>query len=933
MADTKPNKLDTPGAGGRAVGWACAFPLLALTVYFARHVPTVALGKTFHVQWKWAPTLGVNLSFTLDGLSLLFALLICGIGALVMIYAGGYMAGRPYLGRFFALLLLFMVSMLGLVLADNLLLLYVFWELTSLCSYFLIGFENERAKARAAALQALLVTGGGGLALLAGVILLRQMGGSWEISALLHESDALRSHSLYTAALVLILCGAYTKSAQFPFHFWLPGAMEAPTPVSAYLHSATMVKAGVYLLARLSPALGGSNVWLVSVAGAGGVTMLVGAWLALTQSDLKRILAYTTVSSLGMLMFLLGLGETLAIRAAMAYLLGHALYKGALFFVAGAVDHETGTRDLAHLSGLGRVMPFTALAAGVAALSMAGLPPLFGFIAKELSYEATLHAPAAILATATAVVVNILVVAAAGLVGFRPFFGKARSTPRPAHEAPFNLLLGPLLLSGASIAFGLWPEWGADGLVSAASASILARPETIHLALWHGLTPAFALSVLTLACGIGVYAERGLIEKAWSLWGSAANWGPAGWYELALNGLNALALGQTRLLQSGYLRYYLMITMAATVGLVGYVLVGRGELTTTVDWRDVRLYEVGLVVLMLLAVLTALLSEGRLTAIAALGVVGYSVALVFVLFGAPDLAMTQFLVETLTVILFVLVFYHLPESRIVSGKVARWRDAVLAITVGALMSTLVLVGIPENYQPISTYFEENSVALGHGRNVVNVLLVDFRAFDTLGEITVLSVAAVGVYALLKLRRSADGASLVHKTEKAISGEPTHAQNGDALPQEALSGTMQWTEAQATTSFILRPATRLLFPLLLLFSVFLLLRGHNEPGGGFSAALVTASAFILYRFAFGVQATRRVLSRSTLSLSGAGLLVAMGSGVLALFEGQPLMTGLWGQAAVPGFGKLHVGTPLLFDIGVYLTVVGVTLSIILPLAEE
>jgi multicomponent Na+:H+ antiporter subunit A len=555
--------------------------------------------------------------------------------------------------------------------------------------------------------------------------------------------------------LLLILIGAFTKSAQVPFHFWLPSAMEAPTPVSAYLHSATMVKAGVYLLARLSPALGGTDLWIGTLSVVGVVTMLIGGWLALVQSDLKRILAYSTVSALGMLTLLLGIGGQLAVYAAMAYLLGHALYKGALFMVAGALDHETGTRDVDRLGGLGRAMPLLALAAGGSTLSMAGLPPLFGFIAKELTYEATLHASAAGWITAAAVAANILLVAAAGLVGLRPFLGKALPTPRQAREAPPSLLLGPLVLAGLSIALGLWPGGGADELVSAASTAVFGQPASIHLALWHGLTPALGLSAVTLVGGIGLYAGRGQLRRAVSWWG-AAHWGPAAWYDLTLKGLNGLAIGQTRLLQSGYLRYYLMLTVAATTGLVGYALFGRGALAVAFNWSDVYFYEVGLAVLILLAVLAAVLMKSRLAAIVALGVVGYSVALVFVLYGAPDLAMTQFLVETLTVILFVLVFYHLPESQLVSDKVARWRDAALALAAGSLMTALVLVGTPENYAPISGYFAEHSVTQGHGRNIVNVILVDFRGLDTLGEITVLAVAAIGVYALLKLRRRTDG---------------------------------------------------------------------------------------------------------------------------------------------------------------------------------
>jgi multicomponent Na+:H+ antiporter subunit A len=433
------------------------------------------------------------------------------------------------------------------------------------------------------------------------------------------------------------------------------------------------------------------------------------------------------------------------------------------------------------------------------------------------------------------------------------------------------------------------------------------------------------LSAVTLAGGIGVYAARTPLLKVVSRWDRVAHWGPAGWYECALSGLNALARIQTQLLQSGYLRYYLMITMGATLGLVGYALIGRQTFAATLNWTDLRFYEAGLAALIVLAVLAAVLVKARLAAIAALGVVGYCVALVFVLFGAPDLAMTQFLIETLTVILFVLVFYHLPEPRTVSGTVARLRDATLAAAAGALMTALVLVGTPENFQPISTYFEEHSVADGHGRNIVNVILVDFRALDTLGEINVLTVAAVGVYALLKLRPRAERAG-----ESPGIQEPATA--GDDSLYEPVVKTQLGKESFAT-SFILRSTTRLLLPLLLLFSVFLLFRGHNEPGGGFSAALVAASAFVLYRFAFGVQATRRVFPLSPLMLSGAGLLLAAGSGAIALLAGDPLMTGLWGRMAAPGFDDLYVGTPLLFDIGVYATVLGVALSIILPLAEE
>ncbi|HEU5462661.1 MAG TPA: proton-conducting transporter membrane subunit, partial [Candidatus Binatia bacterium] len=415
---------------GDARGWLFALVPAGLTIYFANFVPAISAGEVMTFSHEWSPSLGLTLSFLVDGLSLLFALLISGIGALILIYAGSYLAGHPHLGRFYAFILLFMASMLGLVLCDNLLVLFVFWELTSISSYFLIGFDHEREAARAAALQALLVTGGGSLALLAGILLLGLAGGSLEVSALLANAEVVRASNLYVPIVLLVLAGAFTKSAQVPFHFWLPGAMEAPTPVSAYLHSATMVKAGVYLLARLSPVLGGTELWLHTLSAVGAVTMVTGAYLALRQTDLKLILAYLTVSALGILILFLGIGTTQAIAAAMVFLLAHALYKGALFLVAGIVDHETGTRDVNKLGGLRSAMPITAMAAGLAALSLAALPPTLGFIGKEMLLEATLAANGAgPILTVALVLASIIFVATAGIVGVRPFFGKKAANP------------------------------------------------------------------------------------------------------------------------------------------------------------------------------------------------------------------------------------------------------------------------------------------------------------------------------------------------------------------------------------------------------------------------------------------------------------------------------------------------------------------------
>ena len=735
-----------------ATGWVLALAPLSVTIYFASLIPRVA-GEPVSFRWPWVPRLGLELSFYLDGLSLLFALVISAIGVLVLIYSGGYLAGHRQLGRFYGFLLLFMASMLGLVLAGNVLTLYLFWELTSVSSFLLIGFEHEKRGAPEAAWQALMVTALGGQVMLVGLLLLGLVGGGTDLATLLGQGDLVRAHPLYLPILLLVATGAFTKSAQVPFHFWLPAAMLAPTPVSAYLHSATMVKAGVYLLARLSPVLGGTGPWHALVTGVGAVTMLVGALLAVESTDLKRILAYATISVLGALVFLLGVGSPLAVEAALLYLLVHALYKGALFLVAGNVDHETGTREVGRLAGLRRAMPITAAVAGLAALSMAGLPPFFGFVGKELVYEAALQAPWATLAlTAAALLAFVGLVAVAGIVSLGPFFGKLTPSPEQPHEVPPSMWLGALLLAGLGLLLGLWPGSIGEALVGPAATAVLGHRVQVELALWHGLTPMLALSAVSLAAGVGAFALRRRLREALGRL-RAERWGPARWYDLGVEGLNWLAHVQTSLLQNGHLRYYLLTVLLTLIAVVGGTLALRGGgLPPAFDWSDLRFYEVTLVVVMLLAALTATQMTSRLAAIAALGVVGYSVALLFLFFGAPDLAMAQFLIETLAVILFVLAFYHLPQFTKLSGNPARVRDLVAALTGGGLMAALVLMATSVEYAPpISEYYAERSFVEAHGHNVVNVILVDFRALDTLGEITVLAAAGVGVLALLSLR--------------------------------------------------------------------------------------------------------------------------------------------------------------------------------------
>lgn len=735
-------------------GWVIALLPVGIFVYLARFIPLLATGETFQVSYLWIEYLGVSLDFNLDGLGLIFALVITGIGALVSIYGGGYLKGHPQLGRFYAFLMIFMASMLGVVLADNLAAVFIFWELTSISSYLLIGFEHEREEARNAALQALLITGGGGLALLAGLVIMGQVGGTWQISALNALEGQLRDHPLYLSMLLLVLVGAFTKSAQAPFHFWLPGAMEAPTPVSAYLHSATMVKAGVYLLARLSPSLGDTPAWFYLVGGTGLATAIIGAYLALSHSNMKRILAYTTISSLGIMTMLIGVGSSTAIKAAIVYLLAHALYKGALFMIAGALYHETGTQDVDELGGLRHKMPVLMWVTILAAISLAGFGPLLSFIGKELLLEAVLETHGFDLLLAAAVVLAAAAsVAAALILTVRPYFGDLRATPHMPHDPLLPLWLGPVLLGSLGLVFGLYPAAIAAPIIAPAAAAVLGKPLTVKLVLWHGVNPALILSVASFFLGW-------LLFRLWNpfrRWAAALAgwlpWGPARGYKALLDELIRFAGALTRIMQSGHLHDYLMIVTATTVALIGFTFWSQGGNYQPPTWTPVRFYEVILAFVILAAALVVTLSSSRLLAIAALGVVGSGISLIFVLFGAPDLAMTQILIETVTVILLVLILYHLPKFSQLTGRAARTRDAFIALTAGALMTALVLIANgADHFLPISSYYLNNSVLLGHGRNIVNVILVDFRGLDTLGEITVLSLAGIGVFALLKQRQ-------------------------------------------------------------------------------------------------------------------------------------------------------------------------------------
>lgn len=736
-------------------GRVLALVPLLMCGWLASRIPGVVEGRIPAESRPWIPAFGLDLAFRIDGLALMFLLVILGIGALILIYGSGYLKGHPLQGRFNSFLFLFMAAMAGVVAADNSLLLFLLWELTGISSYLLIGFYHEDKKARASALQALLVTFLGGQAMLAGLLLLgTAAGGVFSISEILDRGPEISAHPWYPAILLLLLAGAFTKSAQFPFHFWLPGAMTAPAPVSAYLHSATMVNAGVFLLARFAPVLGGTELWHGLVAGTGALTMLIGALLAYPQADLKKLLAYSTVSALGTMTFLLGLDTEQAVEAAMLFFLVHALYKGALFMSAGTVDHETGTRDVRVLSGLGRAMPLTAVAAGLAGLSMCGLPPLIGFVGKELLYEAKIQAPqiggGVVIAGVAA---NVLMVAVGLIVAVRPFRGSPGETPRPPHEGPWTLWVPPLVLAGAGLVAGLLPGLLGTALIGPAVSAVRAEPSVVELALWHGINPVFLLSLVTVAAGVGMFLLRHrvrvLAQRSRLMKGEI---GPARAYETLLR---ALVKGAERLvgtIQHGSLRGYVAVVLGVAALMVGWRLVigwSAGQLRWS--FNDLQLHEGALLVAMSAGALFAALSSSRLAALTGLGAVGFGVALVFGLNGAPDLALTQLLVETLTLVILVLVIFRLPPMVSRSSPREKRADAALAALAAGVLTVLLLAALQvQTHPPISDYFVENSLK-AQGRNVVNVILVDFRALDTLGEITVLAAGALGVGGLIALR--------------------------------------------------------------------------------------------------------------------------------------------------------------------------------------
>ena len=738
-------------AGGSRRARLLAIVPAALTAYFGFVYRLVSTTGAFTVTCPWAPGLGLSLSFHFDGLGLFFATLITAIGTLIVLYAAEYLERHADAGKFYVSLFAFMGSMLGVVLADNVLALFVFWELTGFTSYLLIGFEHERADARRAALQALLVTAAGGLALFAAGILISNRTGTASLSDLRAAGSPLVGDPAYVALVVLILFAACTKSAQFPFHFWLPNAMQAPTPVSAYLHSATMVKAGVYLIARMTPLLGGTAVWSDSLIVIGAVTMVGASYRAVQETDLKRILAYSTIGALGILMLLLGIGTPQAIAAALVYLLAHACYKGALFLVAGAIEHETGTRDVRSLRGLARAMPGTAAAGMLAGASMAGVPLFFGFIAKEQLYESVSAVslsglPAWTLLTA-AVVSSMLLGSVSLIAGVSPFIGP-QTSDRVRFDAPVLLWASPLILAVAGFVVGVVPAI-VDLPLGGAVASIVGGIQPMNLAIWHGFSRTLLLSALTLVVSVSLFIARDPLRRV--LRPRALRTERA--YTGTLAGLDAISRALAPALQGASLRSYALVVVVAGVAFVGAGLGISRILPTLARWTPFALHEGVVAGLIVAAALSAAVARSKMAAALSLGAVGYGVALIYALFGAPDLAMTQFAVETLTVVIFVFVFARLRGFGDLSSRSVKARDAIVAITAGSVIAVLTLfIGASGTSSRLASYFVETAPAQAHGRNVVNVILVDFRGLDTLGEITVLVTVAIGVRALLLIGR-------------------------------------------------------------------------------------------------------------------------------------------------------------------------------------
>ncbi|HET6629566.1 MAG TPA: monovalent cation/H+ antiporter subunit A [Woeseiaceae bacterium] len=906
---------------------------LACAVLVAIQYPQVTGGGVVRSYLPWLPDLGLNLYLRMDGFAWLFAMLVTLIGALVVFYARYYMSVKDPVARFFSFLLAFMGAMLGIVLSGNLIQLVVFWELTSLTSFVLIAYWYHLDEARRGARMALVVTIGGGFVLLLGVLMLGAMVGSYDIEVVLASADAIRGHPWYAPMLVLIIVGALTKSAQFPFHFWLPRAMAAPTPVSAYLHSATMVKAGVFLLARLWPALAGTELWFWLVCGAGSLTLLGGAFNATYQRDIKGVLAYSTISHLGLITMLLGMNSRLALVAAIFHMLNHATFKASLFMAAGIVQHETGTRDLSRLCGLRRAMPLTATVATVAAAAMAGVPLLNGFLSKEMFFAEAIatgdFTGLDFSLPAIATLGSVFSVAYSVRFVHQVFFGAPCGTlPRPPHEPLAGMLLPSALLVLACVLVGILPSLTFGPFLETAALSILGEGMPAYrLAVWHGVTIPLLMSFIALTGGLLFYFWQYRSGRAMAR-------PPLLWRLESQRLFDVASVRVTR--GAGRLVEYLftsrlqpqLLMIVCLALLAGFFTLQRGGWLrgfmplTPIDPLFALLWVAGGACAIGAAVQA---KYHRLAAVIMVGAVGLATCLTFAWFAAPDLALTQLTVEVVTVVLFLLGLRWLPRFRewddpqrkTLRARARRARDAVLAVAAGIGVSALAYAALTRPATShLSEFFVENALAEGGGRNIVNVILVDFRGFDTFGEIAVVGTVAIIVFAMLRRFRPAPESMV----------RPRVQEEEDAAREAVIDDFEDWLPA----GYLKIPAVlvRLLLPMAGLVSLYFLFRGHNAPGGGFVGGLVMATALIVQYMVGGtiwVESRIRLLPQHWI---GAGLLAAAASGLLAWLAAEPFLA-----SQEVDLGGLHLSTVLLFDAGVYVVVVGAVVLMLIALAHQ
>ncbi|MGU9859848.1 monovalent cation/H+ antiporter subunit A [Pseudomonas sp. LF245] len=913
------------------------------TIQVALLYPQIAHGGVIREEFMWLPSLGLNFVLRMDGFAWLFSMLVLGIGTLVSLYARYYMSPDDPVPRFFAFFLAFMGAMLGLVISGNLIQIVFFWELTSLFSFLLIGYWHHRADARRGAYMALMVTGAGGLCLLAGVMLLGHIVGSYDLDLVLAAGEQIRAHALYPIMLALVLIGALSKSAQFPFHFWLPHAMAAPTPVSAYLHSATMVKAGVFLLARLWPSLSGSEEWFYIVGGAGAITLLLGAYCAMFQNDLKGLLAYSTISHLGLITLLLGLNSPLAAVAAVFHILNHATFKASLFMAAGIIDHESGTRDIRKLSGLVRLIPFTATLAMVASASMAGVPLLNGFLSKEMFFAETVFISATkwveITLPVIATIAGTFSVAYALRFTVDVFFGPtATNLPHTPHEPPRWMRAPVELLVFTCLLVGIFPAQMVGSILAAAALPVVGGvlPE-YSLAIWHGWNAPMIMSLVAMTGGVILYLllrkqlKRGRFKYPPVISYFNGKRGFERCLVVLMRGTRKIEkLVSTKRLQT---QLFLLVLAAVIAGLIPM-------LHSSLSWGDRPKIpgSIVFVTLWLLAIACALgaawqAKYHRLAALTMVSVCGLMTCITFVWFSAPDLALTQLVVEVVTTVLILLGLRWLPRrieevsplpSSLRKARIRRLRDFLLSTVVGggmALLSYAMLTRQTPN--DISSFYLSRALPEGGGSNVVNVMLVDFRGFDTLGEITVLGAVALTVYALLRrFRPSKESMQLPAQQRQLAPDVATDLVN----PRQA---------SDTALGFMMVPAVlvRLLLPIALVVSFYLFMRGHNQPGGGFVAGLVMSVAFILQYMVAGTQWVEAQMSLRPMRWMGFGLLSATLTGLGALFVGYPFLTTHTWHFSLPVLGDIHVASALFFDVGVYAMVVGSTLLMLTALGHQ